>query len=235
MPANVQNARYFKLTTDFPLDKVIFLNSGSATVPFPTAGFTVVIPHGLPFTPLVGGSWDITSTFNTNYDYFTGTVPSSNPLATVFNIELDIEADATNITITPINVSGAPVTVYYRIFALEPSDSHADIPFTASAGSNFILNTDNNYTKLYLEDFINSPAIPSTTTVTHNLGYAPQVMAWYTFASGARLPVALTQVFGSDVSEVAVQVNNSTVNFIVGSLSFNVTRIDYRIYLDETG
>jgi hypothetical protein len=232
MPANLQNARFFKLTTDFPMDKVIYLHSGTYTIPFPTMGATIVIPHGLPFTPLVSGSWDFNSGFTTNYDYGTGSVPSSNP-AQPFNVSLDIKANATNIVITPINVSGSSVTVYYRIFGLEPSDSQADIPFTASSGTPFILNTDFNYTKLYLDGIASGLTPSSTRNVNHNLGYPPQVMAWSRDSSGYTSPISITYIQSGVTDSVSLSVGNNTITIRTGSFS-SVNRVDYRLYIDET-
>lgn len=233
MPANVQNARNFLLTTDYPIDIIVYLNSGSATVPSPSGGLQILVPHRFPFIPLVGGSWDITPSFNTNFDYSTGTIPSANPTAP-FNVQLDISADATNVIIDTLNVSGSSAGIYYRIDALEPSDSHADIPFTASSGSPFILNTDNNYTKLFMEGVINAVTPSSTQSIIHNLGYRPQVSAWTTDFLGILRPVNLTSIIGGDPGNVAVKPTSTTVDFIIGSAS-NTVRIDYRIYIDETG
>lgn len=232
MPANPLNAKEFLLSTDFPLDKVVFLTSGSYVVPSPVAGNKLTIPHGLPFIPLVSGSWDVTPSFSTNYDYYTGTIPSSNP-ATPFNLELDITADATNIYINPINVTGSPQTVYYRIFALEPSDSQANLPSTVASADSFILNTDYNYTKLYLDGVITGIGFPSTFTVTHGLGYPPQVLAWQTDPFNGLKPAEQASMVAGSPNDTAVVVDNSNVTFLIGAAS-NVTRIDYRIYIDDS-
>jgi hypothetical protein len=233
MPADVQRAKNFLLTTDYPLDKVVYLNSGSATVPFPTAGFLVTIPHHLPFTPLVSGNWALTSNFSVSYEYGSGTFPSNNAGAQLFNIKMDIYADATNVYVSPVNVSGSPAVIYYRIFGLEPSDSQADLPFTASAGDSFVLNTDFNYTKLYVEEVITSPSKPSTQTILTNLNYRPQVMPWLSNSLGNRLPVDYTQISaGGTPVDYGVVITVNTVDYQLDALS-TVTRIDTRIYIDE--
>lgn len=235
MPANTTSARDFLLTTDYPLDMVVYLKSGSATVPFPTAGFTVTIPHGLPFVPLVGGSWDVTSTFETNYNYNTGTIPSSNPTASPFNVSVDITADATNIYLSPINVSGSAVDIYYRIFALEPADSQADLPSTASSGDDFVLNTDYNYTKLFTQQTITSTTGGTTYTITHNLGYRPQIMVWYKDSiSGMTQPLNITNINSGDPLTMAAKVTETTVDLIFGFFS-SISRVDIRVYIDESG
>lgn len=234
MPADVQRAKNFRITTDYPLDHVIYLNSGSATINFPTAGQLVTIPHNLPFTPLVSGNWSLTSDFSVSYEYGSGTFPSNNAAAQIFNIKMDIYADATNVYISPVNVSGSPQVIYYRVFGLEPSDSQADIPFTASSGDPFVLNSDYNYTKLYQEGVSNSPPIPSTQTVSHNLGYRPQVMPWVTNSLNQRRPIDSTSisVITGQPQDVGAIVTTTALDFELDSLS-NVTRIDERIYIDE--
>lgn len=229
MPADVQKAKNFLLTTDFPLDKVIYLQSGSDTIPFPTAGYVVTIAHGLPFIPLVSGSWSLTSDFSLLYEYGSGTFPSSNIGASNFDQSMTISADSVNVYITPINVSGSSFTLYYRIFAFEPSDSNEDLEPTASAGDDFVLNTDYNYTKLYLNDVILSPAV-GTEVILHNLGYEPQVMAWVNDA-GITKPIDVSEAptLGTYVTAV---VTDTTLEFII-PVGLAPERIDYRLYLDD--
>lgn len=230
MAVNVQDARNFLLTTDFPLDKVIFLRSGSATINFPTAGQVVTITHGLLFVPLVSGSWSLDPSFTTSYEYGSGTFPSNNLGASVFNISMDIRADSTNIIISPTNVSGASFTLYWRVYAFEPSDCNFDLEPTASSADDFILNTDYNYTKLYLNDVILN-ATTGTYTVNHNLGYLPQVMAWVS-DSGYTIPVDSSEAPDTFGLFVTCVVDTNTVSFVVPSF-LTIDRIDYRIYLDN--
>ena len=236
MASDVSRAKNFLITTDYPLDLVVLLESGSATINFPTAGQLVTIP--LPpeiqgkFTPLVSGNWSLTSDFSVSYEFGSGTFPSNNVGVSNFNISMDIYADATNAYIDPTNVSGSSQTIYYRVFGLEPSDSSADIPFTASAGDDFVLNTDYNYTKLYQAGAIVSPALPSTTSVTNNLGYRPQIMPWITNAIGERRPIDVTTILGGSVGDYGAIVTTTSVNFVLDAFS-TVRRVDYRVYLDE--
>lgn len=230
MPADIQKAKNFLLTTDFPLDKVIYLNSGSVTINFPTAGQQIVIPHNLPFTPLVSGSWALNPTFSTLYEYGSGTFPSNDIGSSVFNISMDIKADTTNITILPTNVSGSSFILYYRVFGLQPSDNNSDLLPTASSGDNFVLNTDYNYTKLYLNDVILN-ATTGTYTVLHNLGYLPQVMAWVE-DTGYTIPIDVSEAPDTFGIYVTCIVNTTSIQFIVPAF-LTIDRIDYRLYIDE--
>lgn len=237
------NPRNFLFTTDYQQDKVVYLTSGTYTIPSPTAGAFLTIPHGLPFIPLVGGGWSTGSGFTITFDYGTGPTPSSNPSASPFNFHLDIAADDTNIYLVPTNVSGSSQVVYYRIYGLEPSDSTADLDGTASSADNFALNTDFNYTKLYAAGALTGLSSSASESVSHDLGIVPQVNVWATntaltingvFFQDVRYPISLTIFIVGQLNDVSAIVDDSTVDFATGSSS-NTERIDYRIYYDETG
>lgn len=245
MPVIDANVSKFMHDSDFPMDKAIYLKPDSFVVPSPTAGSYYSVAHGLDFIPLVGGSWSTTSDFSVNYDYGSGTIPSSNPSASLFNVSLEILADATNIYIVPTNVSGSSLVVYVRVFGLEPSDSISTLSANQSFGDNFILNSDDNFTKLFSAGIITGVTAPSTNTVTHNLGIFPQVSTWATstsrslvvgsvFLTNVRYPIYLTNFATSEPDDISVKPSTSNVVFTTGSLS-NANRIDYRIYYDETG
>lgn len=223
------------------MDKVVYINTVSFSAL--TDGTYHTIAHGLDFTPLVSGSWSTSSDFSVNYDYGTGTIPSSN-LTFPFNLCLYIVADATNIYIVPSNITGSAQTVYCRIFAFEPSDSNADVPHTASSGSTFIFNSDNNYTKLYLDDALTGVTSSYTNTIVHGLGIVPQVNTWVTssfvilgasfvFLENVTYPLYETSISSGSPENVSVAVSTSSVTFTTGASSA-ATRIDYRLYVDET-
>lgn len=229
MSADVQMAKNFLLTTDFPLDKVIYLASGSFNMGAGSSG-TTTVEHNLPFTPLAGGSWSIDPSFSVSYEYGSGTFPSESPTTSIFNQLLEVSANDTDIIIGYENNSASPITAYYRLFGLEPADSFAEVPPTASSGDPFVLNTDYNYTKLYIGGQIDPLASPSTNVIEHNLGYLPQVMAWETDILGNRRPVDITDL--PLFSFTSIEVNASSVIINVPALSI-IERVDYRIYLDE--
>lgn len=243
MTANPANLLY---STDYAQDKVIYLNSGSFTIPTPTAGSYHTIAHGLGFIPLVAGGWSTGSSFTTTYDFGSGTTPSSSPASWPFNVSLEIAADATNIYIIPANISGSSQLVYYRLYAFEPSTSAATIAATAASADSFVFNTDYNYTKLYSASALTGLSASSSNTVTHDIGTVPQVNAWATntaklfsvagsvFLANVTYPIYETEFQAGAPVDVSVAVTSSTVVFRTGSAS-NTTRIDYRIYYDETG
>lgn len=234
----------FLYNSDFVQDKAILLTSGSFTIPTPTAGFTHTIAHGLSFVPLVGGSWSTSSDFSVSYNFGSGTTPSSNPSGSLFDISLEVFADATNIIIVPFNVSGSSQLVYVRIFGIEPSDSDEDLASTSSSGDVFAFNTDQNYTKPYETGAITGLTSSSTTTVTHNIGQVPQVTAWATssavlvnsvFLTDVTYPISKTDFgVGGALTDGSVEATTTTAVFNTGATS-NISRFDYVIYYDESG
>jgi hypothetical protein len=195
------------------LDKVIYITSGS----FSAAGGGGLstlhqFNHGLSCTPLIIGTWSIDSDFSTSREggffAFEGTDPNT--------IYTQFFANSTQITVGTFNPTASAVTVYYRIYAFMPSDVNVDSSFTTASADTFALNTDYNYTKLYLSGIATAAA---TTTVTHSLGYRPQVIAWVKDAS----------IYGTEavVDSGIVKVTDTTI--VITSPTKDV---HYRIYAD---
>jgi len=230
MPAILANARKFLANSDYPFDKVVYLKTGSYTVPNNTIGQTVTIPHGLPFTPLIGGNWALMPSFTVAYEYSTGPFPSS-AAGYLFDTRANAYADATNVYVSTDNLNPSAKTVYYRIFGFQPSTSDADVPGIASQGDSFLFNTDFNYTKLYLSGFVDTPATTDLSVnvpIAHGLGYIPQVSAWVSNATYI-FPVGSSHSFASSTLASA---NGSHLNFTIKPFN-DAQRAHYRIYLDS--
>jgi hypothetical protein len=220
--------RNFLLNTDYPLDKIVYMTSGSISVPNGTSDITpgVTIPHNLPFIPLAIMLWSNTSDFevcNESMDLAYATSYFPGPAAGQI---YDISADATNLSILRLNSSGSAKTVYYRIFCFAPSNADIDSVVTAtqSVGSNFIINTDYNYMKLVANGILT----PTSTTYTHNLGYVPRVQIWAEFTDGTiERQIEFQDVQGSTAATGGVKVTTTTLE------ALNYTpKIHYRIYAD---
>lgn len=225
MPVNPRN---FLINTDYPIDQVVYLRSGLESIGASSSG-TIIIAHGLSFIPLLGGSWSLNSDFSVQYEYYSGTFPSGSVSTNLYGVELDITANSTNIIIGYENTLAA-TTVYFRIFGLQPSDSNVDIEPTASSADNFVVDTNLNYTKIYEAETI-VVASGNTYTITHGLGYRPQVTAWKTDTSGFRSPIDFQEP--SALSFDSVEVTTTTVVFTIPAFSLS-NRIDYRIYYEES-
>lgn len=230
MPAIIANAPNFLINTDYPFDKVIYLKTGSIST---AAGSTITIPHGLGFTPLIGGSWATTADFSISYEYGSGSFPSGN-IGYIFSVSIQIYADGTNIYLT--NQGNNSTTAYYRIFGFEPDDVNVAIPSISSSGDNFLLDTDYNNRKLFANTHF-AFATGSIYTINHSLGYIPQVLAWakYSVAGYAIFPslnpLSWSDDQGTFGSTISLQVTTTQLIFTTGSVS-SPSNIYYKIYLD---
>lgn len=239
MPADVTKARSFLLTTDFPLDKVVYLKSGSFTMSAATSG-VFSFPHNLSFAPLCSGSWSLTPDFSVQYEYGSGTFPSENISISSFNQILSLSdnffgntggANTTNVYIAWQNSSASATTVYYRIFAFGPPDIDYVAAPTASSGDNFVLNTDYNYTKLYINS-ARQVAAGNTYSVPYNGGNVPQVSVWFTRTSDSKvIPYDTQNIISSGYSYI-VNINSISLSLSTESPTI-INKLYNRIYLDD--
>ena len=214
------DARNFLINTEYSMDKVVYIKTGSMSVPNGTNDTVVIEAHNLPFTPLPYLVWSNTSDFSVS---FTSSDDVVYPSATYQRY--DIKSDSTNISIDRFNSSGSTKTVYYRIFGLAPSTASIDsvVPATSSVGDNFIINTDYNYLKLGFSG-------TTTTSFTHSLGYYPVTLAW-TEISGVIRPA--NNATASNISAVNSGVYVTTTQLVYDDGGSPGATIHYRIYMDE--
>ena len=203
--------RDFLLNTDYEMDKIILFKSGTINA----GQYDVRIQHGLSFAPLIFGVFAYT-------DDFSGPRPMPYQYITPeLTIDVGLYSDPTNLYLSYHNSSGTPATIYYRIYAFEPSDSRSSITPTSGFAKDFILNTDYNYCKLKEKGVVDAS---TSTTIQHNLGYLPQVLVW------------------NELNGYTNQVCNS-MPYLGGAPNVKVTeqaviitdipRAHYRIYYDE--
>lgn len=167
--------RNFLVNTDYPMDKIIYMNSGSFTATTSGLGDIDAIEHGLPYRPHIAGSWSLNSDFSTSKEFY---IPTYADLDGVY---VECYTDDTYVRIYSQNYSGSNKTIYWRIYGFMPSGITETASSTSSLSSDFVFNTDYNYSKLWYSDLI--PYSASPTVVTHNFGYRPQIMAWWKDAS----------------------------------------------------
>lgn len=219
--------RNFLVNSDYPLDKVVYRTTGSFSLATYFDSKTTTIPHGLPFTPLVSMSWSTTSDFSVCYEAGSGPAPTDSTRH-YLGITGDVYADATNIVINSSNFISSATTIYYRIFAFAPSTYTSDVSSTQDTGDNFVLNTDYNYTKLLTSGKL---TLASTDTVTHSLGYIPQVQTWVEAADGKVYPPQSNMtLYYPGTAEVGVKTTTTTLVF--SGLAAGYTYGHYRIYMD---
>lgn len=215
------------LNTDYPIDQYVCYSTGSVTASSGGGFSTTTVAHGLGYAPLLYIQWSETSDFSTPRELL------QNPSDLYSNAEPWVIrgwADATNVSFYFQNWGGSSKTIYFRAWGLAPSNVSADVPHTSGVSglSNFILNTDMNYLKLYMEGRVVVSSAP--TSVTHDLGYLPVVMVWVedgTIGGAGSIAQEITPVL-----YIQYGPTNAT-DVTTSELIFNDTgTYHYRIYLE---
>lgn len=224
--------RDFLLNTDYEQDKIVLYLEGSMQ-----PGAIQDLVHNLPFTPLIFGvcayNEDFTDTKSVPFRdkvKYSGTPPVETSAVSFGVLAYNNEP---KLTLRYDNEDSSK-TLYFRLYAFEPSDSKAKAPITARHTKKFLLNTDYNYCKLFKKGIVDGN---SDTVITHNLGYIPQVLAW--LDGGTLLnyttPVTISSLGESSGTYVptGIEVTENTINFKYASNWLPDCKIHYRVYYDE--
>lgn len=229
---NVQDCIF---TTKYPIDKVVFKNEGTVSVPTaasPADYTTVTIPHGLGYAPLAIGSYsddDFATTYNFGsppYAYNGGAMlwmPSINGI---------IESDATNIYIYFQSVLSTR-THYYRVVALIPSGITSSVAMDNTTRDNTYFDTTNNYLKI-LEDeqtTVSVTSTPQTITIPHNLGYEPMAFVFSEESGVIRKAGSENAILITGITTTAY-VDTTNLYITASKTSTADMTFHYRIYLD---
>jgi len=215
----------FQYSTDFVADFIVGMWEDSFLAVNGTTT-SIVVPHGLSFTPLVKGN------FSSSSDFFPSNEMSTSVILYSFSVpgmQVSIYADGVNISINAYNFTGSNKTLYWRVYALMPDDIDADVGDITTPRSDMLFDTDNLYLKVLDRGHV--PISTTSVVIPHNLGYVPYVEAWVTFSIGTVGPIPLAFLPIYPNSGAAVTADESTVTFHAGSI-FGITRYDYRIYID---
>jgi hypothetical protein len=195
--------RDFLINSDYEMDKIVYFTTGTIT-----AGSSDTIAHNLSFTPMVFGVFATDSDFTDTH-----VLPFSAHDGEAFTLS----ADNTNVNIAYDN-QDPTASVYYCIMGFEPDGSTADAPATSQYAGSLIIDTEYNYCKLYSNGYVNGDA---DTTITHDLGYLPQIMAW-TELNGEYEPTNTSNI----------EITTTDINFNYAGAGYD--KVHYRIYYDET-
>ena len=220
------------LTSDYPMDKVVFIQSGSMTIA-PHQTSQANIQHGLPYIPLVFGNYSLDPSYDTAYEYGSGPI-YSDPAIAAFTTQPTAISNTTNIRVTATNYGNTkPITIYYRVYCFRPSNAPESIvPNTNIGVDPFMINTDQEQVQLMYASTSSFPDVPSSvyeqTVFTHSLGYRPQVMSW-------------VERGGTIENLYQSSPDNGSVDIVVGtdSLLLRVTpyslagTVHYRVYTNE--
>lgn len=209
----------FNLNTNYPLDKVIIFKEQTVSAGSLGSGTHVSITHGLGFTPLIFGVWSYTSDFTASLSIASGRKDTSEGYLWVYS-------NSTTIELYNYTTS----TVYVRLYGFEPSTSATTIAKTNTSSGGLLFNSDWNYAKLYLAARVQGNGdLTSGTSVYHNLGFVPQVMAWVQYTQTGNCEQAQDSfILGTSSYKNGVEVDSSKVT-IYGTTS---QYYHLRIYAD---
>lgn len=173
------NPDSFNLSTDYPIDKVIYRSPITPLSISPGDASVVSIPNttGVAFLPII--QYSTSPTFATNV-YDVGTSPSSGGVQT-YNTSGGVTS--TEITYGANNNTPSPITLYFRTVGLELVGTSGEVQTTQSY-QDFVLNTDNNYMKIVKQDIITLPNNTCSTVNMPNVGSSePRVMVWLRYSN----------------------------------------------------
>lgn len=201
------------MTSDYPMDKIVYFHedeyyfSQDLTVP------VAVLPHGLPFTPLIFGA------LSTDNWQTTKTMPLNDPYSVVLS-------DANDVKIFAFKF-GERERFKVRLYGFEPSNGRNVLEPNAGLAESFFVNSDYKYLKLFANGADRCDG-DGNLTINHNLGFVPFSMLWYEFyAEGVAGTLAgNSPLFGYEVTDRQIIVNSPS--YIVPN-----SLIHYRIYNNE--
>lgn len=208
--------RDFLLNTDYEQDKLVLFKQGSFVS-------STTVPHNLAYAPLAFGVWSITPDFssvNPIGEADQGSEPGYTPILSV-----ECSSNRNNISLVSAGNTSSK-TLYYRLYALQPSDLNKTAPKTSLSAEDFILNTDYNYTKLKAKGEFTQ----NNQQYEHGLGYIPQVMAWYKATINGAV-VIKPLVNSNETSGVRLLVTQRSL--ILGNMPANASKVYWRLYYDE--
>lgn len=221
----VQDARNFIVSSDYPMDYIIWNTVGDAQADAHEHK-TISIPHNLGFAPLLFGMYS-----QDNGQTWT----PFGPEADGFYISLVSDSQNTGIEIL---ARSNPVSIKYKIWAYAQADINAVFD-TINSEDNFVINSDYNYSKLFSAGAWDAEESENAIIFQHNLGYVPQIVVWYEFQNG-KIYDGFSNI--SDDTSVqdqqAISVDNNNVYASFSTLDIGgdygiLTKVHYRVYADS--
>lgn len=223
--------RDFYLTTEYPIDNIVYLAEGSVSTPNGTSDFITVGSHGLPFTPLVMLVWSNDADFTVS-NYFIDTALATSWFTSFAGQAYIGYANATDVFIQRDNTSGSTKTLYYRIYCFAPSDAPIDsiVPATADDGDPFAFNTQYNYLKLLHAGKLT----PGSPAYTHGLGYVPRAFKWGKVGNIYQSPMQMFQYSGDPTGSLGISTGVYIDENEIRWMNPNTfDEIEFRLYVDS--
>lgn len=234
--------RNFKISSEQPTDIVVLFKEGKTSFQFNSFS----ISHDLGFAPLIFGFWSETEDFTSPISF------SISPGLFYFDPQTfaripvwdSIQAVATTTEISLIAQQATAHDVYYRIYAVMPTDIDPDVATTSQFAEHFIINSDYNYRKVLLagdavieRDLSTQPPTVLPIEVSHNLGYKPQVMVWVGESNGTIQQLQANQFPNQSMRMAQQDVQVDSQSIIITppfpQSASGTPKVYYRIYYDE--
>lgn len=230
------DARDFLFNSDYAQDQIVYFKEMVLTNQ--TDFHVENIPHELDFRPLVFGVWDNTEDYSNPKPF--------NALGKDIYLDNDginysnsvwVYSDATNIYVATqpkVDSGGSVVSTDFHIqlYAFEPPDSFASVKPTSNKASKFIFNTRYNYLKLKEQGIIEANS--GQVSVTHALGYVPQVLAWGEVENSGYVGYVDAYLAPRISPRTAIGIVKATKNLVYfNRFGSRPTKFYYRIYYDE--
>lgn len=214
----------FLLNTDYELDKIILVKTGSFTN-------EIELNNDLNFTPLVFGVWSTDSDFTSATPL--GNLDSSGEYGYTPPLSVQVIALSDNIRLTAVGENHESTTIYYRVYAMAPPEANSNTPTTSKLANSFMINSDYNYRKLKAAGTFTQQG----QSYNHNLGYLPQVMAWAQYADLPSLPRYSNGIVplmdASYFTDFYLSVTPNQIKLADGFPITFISKVYWRIYYDE--
>ena len=229
------NIKNFRINTDYPMDKVIFLKEVTIT-PNSYGEFDQTFAHGLGGIPFCKGvitddGWN--TTYQSGFNKIAESGQYAEKVFRVYSNETSVRVSGW-LNLDPYGGTSKPVTI--RIWGVfnESATQNVDVPPTRNQSTNnFIINSDYNYRSLFAEGLVNVP-VGGEVAYSHNLGYVPTVDVWVK-ENGWWTEMLQADSFGSDDTlpflNHIVSVEQNRVLFRLFSNWQAYDQFYYRIYL----
>lgn len=231
------------LNTDYDTDKIIYLETATATIDINGAasvtlgsGGTVTyngfgdafFDHGLPYRPLLLYTWSTSSDFSVSYTHESRYESLTTSVYT---------RDDTAVTLTGIRPGGGISTVYFRIYGLQRPGATGELsPPNESLYTNHLkYSTDLNYMKIVTEGVTGTISPGSSETISHSLGYRPRVVAWVKDPSTGYEFYHNLSITDLSAGGITVTVKPTTTDVVIANpaVSLSSSIVTYKVYLDD--
>ena len=229
----------FLINTDFEMDKIVWVSEGiiaidssSTTTPSGSKLTEKYIKHNLPFYPLVFGFCsyhkDFKETVSLPFKANPHMESTQGQTSLYYDTEVNLQTYGDTVLIYYESRIQNPQPIYYRIYGFEPTTSNAKVGGTKNNAATFLLDSDNNYRKLYKKGIIRRG---DNNLIRHDLGYIPQCRFWFDF--GGDNPGIIWDYYAvNGRNGCTITKDHISITFPTASYLQEGT-LHYRIYYDK--